>query len=579
MLKSIWPLTCIFLGHWMSSVTAKQHSIVFIITDDQDQLMNSLDYMPHLQEYIANEGATYKSHYCTVALCCPSRVNLWTGKAAHNTNVTDVNPPYGGYPKFVQRGYNTDYLPVWLQNAGYNTYYTGKLFNSHTIHNYDKPVAGGFTGSDFLLDPFTYQYWNATTSRNGEKPINYAGQYSPDLIAEKAYGFLDEAVKQEKPFFLVAAPIAPHSNVDFETLTFDIPRYAERHKELFKDYKIPRTKNFNPDEPSGANWIANLPKLNDTVIEYNDEYQRARLRALQSVDEMVEGLVKRLDDYGILEDTYIFYTADNGYHISQHRMHPGKSCGYETDINIPLLIRGPSIPKNQTLFSVTSHTDLAPTILKIAGVDPRPDFDGLAIPFAKSEDRKNEHVNVEYWGRGFPESKWGHGDDGSKKFYLNNTYKALRLIGEGYNFYYSVWCTGETELYDMVNDPDQLHNLIPSALSPHPQLSPATFLGRSVNEIITRLDALLLVIKSCKGITCHEPWKVLHPRGDIAGLRDALHSKLDEFYEAQPKVAFTKCELGHIVESEGPQVGYAFGGGEVGEQKVLNYGEDWSWWT
>src|SRR5258706_9261721 len=87
----------------------------------------------------------------------------------------------------------------------------------------------------------------------------------------------------------------------------------------------------NLKQPSGVNWIAKLPRLNDTVVEYNDEFQRCRLRALQSVDEMVAGIIKRLAAHGILDDTYIFYTTDNGYHISQHRMHPGKECGYETD--------------------------------------------------------------------------------------------------------------------------------------------------------------------------------------------------------------------------------------------------------
>jgi N-acetylglucosamine-6-sulfatase len=65
--------------------------------------------------------------------------------------------------------------------------------------------------------------------------------------------------------------------------------------------------------------MRDLPMLNDTVIEYNDEFQRARLRALQSVDEMVGNLIDMLDAENLLEDTYIFYTTDNGYHISQHR--------------------------------------------------------------------------------------------------------------------------------------------------------------------------------------------------------------------------------------------------------------------
>ena len=70
-------------------------NIVFILTDDQDLHLNSLDYTPLTRKYLLEHGTFFKSHYCTVALCCPARVSLWTGKAAHNTNVTDVQVPYG----------------------------------------------------------------------------------------------------------------------------------------------------------------------------------------------------------------------------------------------------------------------------------------------------------------------------------------------------------------------------------------------------------------------------------------------------------------------------------------------------
>jgi N-acetylglucosamine-6-sulfatase len=73
----------------------KRPNVVFILTDDQDLHMDSLDYMPLVQKHLIDQGTFYKRHFCTIALCCPSRVSLWTGKAAHNTNVTDVNPPYG----------------------------------------------------------------------------------------------------------------------------------------------------------------------------------------------------------------------------------------------------------------------------------------------------------------------------------------------------------------------------------------------------------------------------------------------------------------------------------------------------
>ena len=76
----------------------KQPNIVFILTDDQDLHMNSLDYTPLIRKHLLDQGTFYKCHYCTTAICCPSRVSLWTGKQAHNTNVTDVTPPYGKHP-------------------------------------------------------------------------------------------------------------------------------------------------------------------------------------------------------------------------------------------------------------------------------------------------------------------------------------------------------------------------------------------------------------------------------------------------------------------------------------------------
>lgn len=98
-------------------------NIIFILTDDQDTHLNSLQYMPHVKRHLLDEGTYFRKHYCTTAVCCPSRATLWTGKQSHNTNITDVSPPYGGYPKFVEQGFNENYLPVWLQQAGYRLQY------------------------------------------------------------------------------------------------------------------------------------------------------------------------------------------------------------------------------------------------------------------------------------------------------------------------------------------------------------------------------------------------------------------------------------------------------------------------
>lgn len=247
-------------------------------------------------------------------------------------------PPYGGYPKAVAEGLNDDNLFLWMQDAGYNTYYTGKLYNFHSVDNFQTPLARGFNGSDFLLDPFTYQYWNSKMSHNGGDPISYAGQYSTDVIASKARHWLADALQHpDEPFFVTVAPIAPHSNWVLEpenNLSYLLePFSAVRHQNMFNDYKIPRNAAYNAAVSGGVGWIKSLEPLNNTVLEYNDHYQRQRLRALQAVDEMLDSIVKQLDEAGVLEDTYIFYSTDNGYHISQHRMGPGKECGFGTSSN------------------------------------------------------------------------------------------------------------------------------------------------------------------------------------------------------------------------------------------------------
>lgn len=78
-----------------TTTISNQPNVVFILTDDQDVHLDSLSYQPLVKKYLIDNGLTFQHHYCTVAICCPSRVNLWTGLAAHNTNVTDVTPPYG----------------------------------------------------------------------------------------------------------------------------------------------------------------------------------------------------------------------------------------------------------------------------------------------------------------------------------------------------------------------------------------------------------------------------------------------------------------------------------------------------
>jgi N-acetylglucosamine-6-sulfatase len=136
-----------------------------------------------------------------------------------------------------------------------NTFSVGKLFNALSTSTWNNPFVNGWTGSDFLLDPNTYLYYNATFQRNHDPPVNYRGNfstgtnYSTDLVASKSFAFLDDAVKADKPFFLGIAPIAPHSEVGEPGVTseFSVPLPAPRHKDLFPNVQVPRSASFNPD--------------------------------------------------------------------------------------------------------------------------------------------------------------------------------------------------------------------------------------------------------------------------------------------------------------------------------------------
>lgn len=78
------------------------------------------------------------------------------------------------------------------------------------------------------------------------------------------------------------------------------------------------------------------------------------------------------------------------------------------------------------------------------------------------------------------------------------------------------------------------------------------FFGRPVSQVLTRFDALTLVLKTCKSEGCVKPWKLLHPAGDVRILKDAIDPKFDDFYENDvPKVKYDHCSQGFFLEFEG----------------------------
>lgn len=233
----------------------------------------------------------------------------------------------------------------------------------------------------------------------------------------------------------------------------------------------------------------------------------------------------------------------------------GKSLFFREDTNVPLSIRGPNVPANVSSILPSVHLDLAPTFLTIAGL-PESEwpvfFDGQSLleqwhsPLANNatgagQGNSREAINIEYWGLVGIEAPSGPELGGS---YYNNTYKTIRIVGEEQNWAYAVWCNGQTELYNNLDDPYELTNL-----------ARGDNITAEHQAVINRLNALLMVTKSCEQDRCRDPWAQLVPdntTSKLTSLVDAMDSAYDAFFADFEKVQFDTCMQYQYAPNETP---------------------------
>lgn len=470
-------------------------NFLFILVDDLDAKLGSMQYVPHIQELLAAQGMTIDNFLISTPVCCPSRSSFLRGQYAQNHQVYTNAAPLGGFDKFYALHNETSTLATWLQAAGYNTALFGKYLNGYPFADNRTYIPPGWNEWISPARGTPYKEFNYYMNENGTL-VGYGlgdNEYMTDVLSQKTDDYLHSIASDTKPFFIYLAPYAPHEPA--------VP--APRDANLFSNLQVPRTPSFNEadvsDKPGG---IHGDPLLDASQIANMDDLYRQRIRSMQAVDEMVVRLINTLRETGKLDNTYIIFASDNGYHLGQHRLYAGKGTPYEEDIVVPFIIRGPGIPANLEIKdSIAGNTDIAPTIAELAGVVPPAFVDGRSlVPLWSTNPSPSD------WRKGYLIEYYGSESVSGYESHLISTgivdqlreppdpEQLLQSAPPLADFFavrtpqymYAEYPSGERELYDLKQDPYELNN-IASTADPN---------------LLSQFSAWLKELVKCSGASC-----------------------------------------------------------------------------
>ena len=481
----------------------KPPNVVLILTDDlafEDVNPATLKHMPHLRA-LMEEGTTFENAFATNSLCCPSRATILRGQYTHNHQILHNQPPFGGAERFRFSGGDSSTMATWLKEYGYLTSFFGKYLNGYS-GTYVPPgwdewyaLSGNFLSNDL--------------NENGHIVSYDADRYHlDDVISDKASSYAEHAARPDPPFFTANRPFlmwigmkAPHQPATT----------APRDKKTYPDVSLPRPPSFDEKDVSDKpTWVSDNPPLSLEQKRYMEELHRRRLQSMLAVDDMIGDLIGALHDSGELDNTYIVFTSDNGFHLGQHRLGAGKWTAYEEDIRIPLVVSGPGVPEGRTLHHMVLTNDLAPTFADLAGAGIPSFVDGRSLKPLLTD----EPTPLEDWRKRFLIEAVAE-RDAERSTFVNESEVTPLLTGDPLpnnwrkssamtaqsseewgrpwmkalrtnNYLYVEYKTGEHELYDLRKDPYELHNMYASASL----------------ELKQRLEAQLDALRQCSAEEC-----------------------------------------------------------------------------
>src|SRR4029077_10016076 len=426
---------------------ATRPNIVFVLTDDLAS--NLVRFMPHVLA-MEREGVTFGNYFVTDSLCCPSRASILTGRFPHDTRVFDNSPPEGGYSVFHERGEEQTTFAAALQRAGYRTALMGKYLNGYkpgaTEDGTTPYVPPGWSEWDVAGNGYPEYGYRMNSNGHLRAYGNQPKDYLTSVLAGKGVGFIDRAAASRRPFMLEIATFAPHSPFT----------PAPRDRGAFPGLGAPRSPAFDVVGSNEAAWLSHFQPLDSSQVASIDRKFRLRAQAVQAVDRMIGEIEAELAAKGLARNTYIVFSSDNGLHMGEHRLLPGKLRAFDTDIKVPLVVTGPGVPAGRTVNRMTENIDLCPSFEQLGGAPIPEDGDGRSLVGRMHGQRVlswPREILVEHHGRVFDPSDPDLPIRGSGN---PPSYEAIRTRRSLYVEY----DTGEREYYDLVRDPFELRNVV-----------------------------------------------------------------------------------------------------------------------
>ncbi|QZT36480.1 sulfatase [Halosquirtibacter xylanolyticus] len=455
-----------------------QPNIIFIMSDDHafkaiSAYEGGINNTPNIDR-IADEGVLFTHGYVNNSICAPSRAAMLTGKHSFANGKVDNVHPFD---------WNQNNIAKELQRAGYETALIGK------IHLNGLPQ--GFSYSNVLVGQG--QYYNPDFIENGN-PKRYHG-YCTTITTNIAMDWLKSGRKKDKPFFLMYHQKAPHRSWMpepkymgmFDDQHFELPknfydnydgRVAAKHhemgiyehmdlaydlkmldekQEIPSHYRKHAQRNYNRmDSTQRAQWDAYYAPLIKEFKEKNlkgkalaewkyDRYMKDYLSTIQSVDDGVGELLDYLDAEGLAENTIIVYTSDQGFYLGEHGWFD-KRFMYEESFRTPILMKYPKEIKSHTIENkLVQNIDFAPTFLDYANIDIPKDMQGESFRSLLNGSDHKWRNSIYYTYYEYP------GEHSVERHHGIRT-ERYKLI----HFYYD---SDTWEMYDMENDPEEMHNL------------------------------------------------------------------------------------------------------------------------